>query len=543
MNVIAESALRVSIVILLSLTAAAVMRRRSAALRHWILASGVVVAMAMPALQVIAPRWDMPHQRISTAVTNAVPIVSEIVAPGLNATDSPQTPMGGRTSIAAIVAVVWTAGLVAAVVLLVAGVARLAWIAAHARPLVDERWGAPVREIASGLDLRREVTILQSTHERLLVTWGFCSPRIILPIGAEEWSDERIRVVLCHELSHVRRGDWVLQIVAGVVRAIYWFNPLIWIACRWLRHESERACDDDVLNLGMRGPDYATELLNIARTLRRPVWNPAPAMARPSSLQRRVRAMLNTTIDRRPVSGRSRSAIAATALSVSVVIAGSGAAAQIGSALSGSIVDALNNAIPNVTMTLRNTASGERYTVTSDADGRFTFDALPDGDYQGEINAPGFNTTHPFFRIKDGKSNQPTVIPLPLGSIEESVTVTSNTPPPSVASPPARARAGVDALRSRVARRDPNAAIWPPLKTQDVRPLYPQNRTDEEATVFLNGIIDTNGLMKGLQVLQPVNEDFARAAFDAVNAWRFEPTRLHGVPVDTSIHVTVRFVH
>src|SRR6185369_9962601 len=140
MNVIAESALRVSIVILLSLTAAAVMRRRSAALRHWILASGVVVAMAMPALQVIAPRWDMPHQRISTAVTNAVPIVSEIVAPGLNATDSPQTPMGGRTSIAAIVAVVWTAGLVAAVVLLVAGVARLAWIAAHARPLVDERW-------------------------------------------------------------------------------------------------------------------------------------------------------------------------------------------------------------------------------------------------------------------------------------------------------------------------------------------------------------------------------------------------------------------
>jgi TonB family protein len=355
-------------------------------------------------------------------------------------------------------------------------------------------------------------------------------------MGAEEWSDDRIRVVLCHELSHVRRGDWLLQMVAGTVRAIYWFNPLIWITCRWLRHESERACDDDVLKLGMRGPDYAAELVSIARTLRRPVWSPAPAMARPSSLQRRVRAMLNTTIDRRSVSNRSRLGITAAALSVAVVIAGSGAAAQIGSALSGSVVDALNNAIPNVTMTLRNAVTGERFTVTSDTDGRFTFDALPDGDYQGETNAPGFNTTHPFFRIKDGKSNQPTVIPLPLGSIEESVTVTNNAPPPSITGPPARAP------RAGTAARDPNAPIVPPMKTRDVRPLYPQNRTDEEATVFLNGIIDTHGLMKGLQVLQPVNDDFARAAFDAVNDWQFAPTRLHGVPVDTAIHITVRFV-
>ena len=535
MNAIAETALRVSMVLLLSLVAAAMTRRRSAALRHWILATGVVGAMAMPVLQGIAPRWHMPHERISTAVTSAMPIVSEIVAPRLTATDSLQT--NRRRSVAAIVAVIWTAGVVAAMVLLVAGLARLAWIAAGATPLIDERWVAPAREIASGLDIRRKVTILQSTHGGLLVTWGLRSPRIILPTGAEQWSDERIRVVLCHELSHVRRGDWLLQIVAGVVRAIYWFNPLIWIACRWLRYESERACDDGVLNLGMRGPEYATELLNIARTLRRPVWSPAPAMARPSSLQRRVRAMLNTTIDRRPVSDRSRSSITAAAFCIATVVAGSGSAAQVvGSAFSGSFLDALNNVIPNVTMSLRNTVTGEQYTVRSDADGRFAFDALPDGDYQGEVNAMGFTTTHPFFRIKDGKNVQGSVIPLALGTVEESITVKSNAPPPSVTGQPAGAQ------RPRMPARDPGAAILPPLKTRDVRPVYPQNRTDEEATVFLNGIIDTNGLMRGLQVLQPVNEDFARAAFDAVSAWQFEPTRLHGVPVDTAIHITVRFV-
>jgi TonB family protein len=534
MNVIAESAVRVSVIILLSLTAAAVMRRRSAAMRHWILATGLVLAMVMPLLQIVSPRWDMPQRRISTAVTNVVPVVSEIVAPRAAATDSARTNGERRMSIASIAAVIWTAGVIAAAILLLAGIARLTWIAARSRPVIDDRWLVPARQIASGLDLRREIIILKSAYEGLLVTWGVRSPRIILPAGADQWSDERIRVVLCHELSHVRRGDSLLQMVAGTVRAIYWFNPLIWIACRWLRHESERACDDDVLNFGMKGPDYATELLDIARTLRRPVWSPAPAMARPSSLQRRVRAMLNTTIDRRPVSDGSRLAIAAAALCVAVVVAGSGAAAQVvGSAFSGSFVDALNNAIPNVTMSLKNTQTGEQYTVRSDADGRFALDALPDGDYQSEVNAIGFTTTHPFFRIEDGKNVQGSVIPLALGTVEESVTVKSDAQPPTT----------VTSVRaSRMPARDPAAAILPPLKTRDVRPLYPQNRTDEEATVFLNGIIDTNGLMKGLQVLQPVNGDFARAAFDAVNDWQFEPTRLHGVPVDTAIHITVRFV-
>jgi TonB family protein len=539
MTAVAETALRASIVVLLSLLAVAIMRRRSAAQRHWVLATGLVFAMVMPLLQIVSPRWDMPHRHISEAVSTAVPLVSEVVGSHVAAGDSIQ--MGAqRKRIADVAAVIWAAGVGAAGVILLVGMARLEWIAARARPVIDGRWLVPVREIASALGLRRDVLLLQSSHAGLLVTCGVRVPRIILPAGADEWSNERIRIVLCHELSHVRRSDWLLQMVAGGVRAIYWFNPLIWIACRWLRHESERACDDDVLNLGMRGSEYATELLNIARTLRRRVWNPAPAMARPSSLQRRIRAMLNTTIDRRPISDRSRLVIVAAAFCAAVVIAGSGAAAQVvGTAFSGSFVDALNNAIPNVTMSLRNTQTGEQYTVRSDADGRFAFDALPDGDYQGEVNALGFTTTHPFFRIKDGKNVQGSVIPLALGTVEETVTVKSDALPPATDQ---RTRAQLEAMRARVAARDPGAAIVPPVKLRDVRPLYPQNRTDEEATVFLNGIIDTTGLMKGLQVLQPVNDDFARAAFDAVNDWQFEPTRLHGVPVDTAIHITVRFV-
>jgi len=124
--------------------------------------------------------------------------------------------------------------------------------------------------------------------------------------------------------------------------------------------------------------------------------------------------------------------------------------------------------------------------------------------------------------------------------VEEGVPGTGATPQKAV--PPAAPQAAAAARAQPFRQRDPNAPIYPPMKTRDVRPLYPPNRTDEEATVFLEGIIDTNGLMKGLQVLEPANADFARAAMDAVNDWQFEPTRLHGVPVDTSIRITVRFV-
>jgi TonB family protein len=312
----------------------------------------------------------------------------------------------------------------------------------------------------------------------------------------------------------------------------------VWIASCWLRHESERACDDDVLSLGMEGSAYATELLSIARALRPVVWSPAPGMARPSSLQRRVRAMLNTNIDRRPLSSARRIAIATSALFVTVTVAGSGVAAQaVGAAFSGSFVDALNNAIPNVTMTLKDTRTDEQFTVRSNSDGQFTFDALPDGDYQGEVNAIGFTTIHPFFRIKDGTSVQPNVIPLPLGAIEETITVKDDG---SAAAPAAKALA-LDRLVA-FRQRAQSMPLAPPIKTRDVHPLFPPARKGEEGTVFLEGIIDSNGFMKGLQVMQPADGEFGRAALDAVNDWQFEPTRLHDVAVDTSIHVTVRFV-
>jgi hypothetical protein len=124
---------------------------------------------------------------------------------------------------------------------------------------------------------------------------------LLLPAGASSWSEERIRMVLHHELAHVRRYDWLVQMSAEIVRAVYWFNPLWWIACEALVQESEQACDDVALNCGIAAPDYAQQLLALTVALE----HPAPAlsattsMARPSTLKRRFAALLNPLENRR----------------------------------------------------------------------------------------------------------------------------------------------------------------------------------------------------------------------------------------------------
>src|SRR5207244_11683042 len=129
--------------------------------------------------------------------------------------------------------------------------------------------------------------------------------------------------------------------VAELWKAIYWFNPLVRLACARLRYESERACDDAVMRIGIESHAYATELLELARSFgrHRHAWLPAPAMAaRPSNLERRVRAMLNARLDRGPITRAGRWVATLALLAITLPIP---TLAQDGFfAFSGTLVDA-----------------------------------------------------------------------------------------------------------------------------------------------------------------------------------------------------------
>src|SRR5438874_11684073 len=116
---------------------------------------------------------------------------------------------------------------------------------------------------------------------------------MLLPAEAGQWSAERRRIVLLHELAHVKRWDCLTQMITRIVCAFYWFNPLVWVAVRRMCIERERACDDLVLNSGCKASEYASHLVAIAGKFRRAPQVAAIAVARPSGLERRIRAILD----------------------------------------------------------------------------------------------------------------------------------------------------------------------------------------------------------------------------------------------------------
>src|SRR5208283_3926745 len=187
----------------------------------------------------------------------------------------------------------WSGGLVLILGYAALGQVQLGKISRRSRRLRDEGWLSLLDKARELLRIGRPVILSQSADKIMPLTWGWWRPVVLLPAAAGEWPEERRRIVLLHELAHVKRWDYLTQLVVRIVCAIFWCNPLVWLAAQRLRVEQERACDDLVLNGGCKASDYAGHLVAIARSFRRVPQMAGIAMARPSGLEQRVTAILD----------------------------------------------------------------------------------------------------------------------------------------------------------------------------------------------------------------------------------------------------------
>src|SRR6185436_902876 len=232
---------------------------------------------------------------------------------------------------------------------------------------------------------------------------------------------------LGHELAHIRRGDWIVQTAAVLLRSAYWFNPLVWIACRRLRLESEQACDDAVLRMGVEGSAYATELVDLAKAFRsqRQMFLPAAAIARSSSLERRVRAMLNVRLNRDPITRSASIAAAILLVAVTVLVAGFGASARSFSTVSGTLIDQFSRGLAGATVTLSNAQAQSKYEIKSDANGHYEFVGVPPGSYVLVAEHMGFASVKREGVVLSGQPFQQNVT-MRVGSLQETITVTDS---------------------------------------------------------------------------------------------------------------------
>jgi hypothetical protein len=404
-------------------------------------------------------------------------------------------------------------------------------------------------ELARQHGIAREVVLLASPDPALVVTWGIRRPRILLPRGAAAWDAERLRVVLSHELAHIRRNDWAVQLAAGVVLVIHWFNPLTWIAASAVRREAEHACDDLVLNSGIVGTDYATHLLAIARdatSARR--YGAAAAIAQLSTLDERIRAMLNTGLDRAPLTRFARiaaTAVFAVAALTGIVLSREAAAQGLGS-LSAVIYDQSGGLLPSVTVSATHLETGQKHQTTTDRRGTFALNNVPSGTYEVTMGLPGFSTVKSTVDLYAGDFLQRGIV-LPLGSLEETITIvgSSNSAAADAGTAP-RVRRVREPLQPRTANIGPDGiggAIRVPHMLFKANPVFPSELIGNAGVVTLIGRVGIDGYLvdvKDISQTQP-HPAFVASLMAAVRQWEYTPTLLNGAPVEANITITGRF--
>ena len=546
MTLLIDLSIRSSVILAVGLLLSTCLAKSSAALRHRVLAATLLAAtLAMP-LSLAVPAWyvTLPASEIGvtppvTSLPRAEALTSIPVEPGArrNPDYGPRSTRDGSRTTAFVfpILVAWLTGIVVAAGVLIAGLVRVGRVAARASRVEDRRWLQILDTVAGRYGLTRGIVISRTDSADLLATWGILRPHVLLPCHADGWTLDRVHVVLCHELAHIRRHDWLVQIGAEGLRAILWFNPLVWMICTRLRREAERACDDEVLGTGVGGREYAAHLLELARQCRRPgsTWASAMPMAHPSTLERRIAAMLNPRLDRRTPSRRAMAALGVLLLLVALPVAVLRARQGGPAPLTGTIYDVTGAVMPGVELTLVD-ANEVTQVVTSDASGRFDFPPVTPGKYVLHATLPGFRALRHEFELRDARDWDRAVM-LQVGEVRETITIRA-----SRATLPKQLKAyGAGARPVRV-----GGNVRAPRKEVDVRPIYPPAMREAGLTgvVPIEAIIGRDGTVSSVRVLSAqVHPDFAIAAVDAVRQWRFTPTLLNGLPVEVVMTVSVRF--
>jgi TonB family protein len=556
MTLLLDSTIKVTIILGTALLVMPLLGRQSAALRHWVLATAVASAALAPFAQYALPSWRIPAVAPVIVPSEFTPTTQpDVNRDRTSATDTLPAARARSVSLWTLGLPIWIAGALVSVLVLAFGTARLARFALRAERIRHGVWAHHAERLRVEIGLARPVTLLLTSHPSLLVTWGFRRPRLIIPAGALAWDEDRVRLVLGHELAHIRRGDWLAQCVAELLRAIYWFNPLVWMVCRRLRQESECAADDAVLAGGVEGTDYAAELVDIARDLRqRRIWVPAPAIAHTSGFERRIKAMLDTRLNRRPVKRSTALWAAISCLAIAVPIAAAQAAL---SSLSGLIVDPSNAVLPGVRVTLTHTQTGAKVNVVSNHEGRYEFAGLAPGEYLFESELPGFQAFTGKL-VVTGQDVQRD-LKLDVGTLQETITVGAGAgwPPPRPMDPAEQQKMEEYRAKRAQARMTRGASvpsgppgtpriggnIRVPAKLRDVRPVYPAALASGgvSGTVLLRAIIDTQGNVSNIAVVSASHPEFATSATYAVRQWQFDPTLLNGQEIDVIMNVTVNY--
>ncbi len=132
---------------------------------------------------------------------------------------------------------------------------------------IDVHWRIFIKNVAGQIGIKKPVHIWISEFVSSPVTIGYLKPVILVPLAAiNHLSVPQMEAVLLHELSHIRRYDYLVNLIINFIQTILYFNPFVKAFVKIVEREREKSCDEMVLQFQYDSHEYATALLALEKT-------------------------------------------------------------------------------------------------------------------------------------------------------------------------------------------------------------------------------------------------------------------------------------
>lgn len=158
---------------------------------------------------------------------------------------------------------------------------------------VDVEWRMFVRNVAARMGIKKTVRVWLSGIVTSPVTIGYFKPVILIPIAAiNQLTPQQLEAVLLHELAHIRRYDYLLNLVIRFIQSILYFNPFVKSLVKTVEREREKSCDEMVIQFQYDPHGYATALLMLEKVNHMPKTLAVAASGAKNDLLNRIECVL-----------------------------------------------------------------------------------------------------------------------------------------------------------------------------------------------------------------------------------------------------------
>ena len=260
----------------LAWTASKLFRRLESELRHRIWLLVIVSSLVFPLVWLLSPQVplsvplaagrSMAPPYAATLFAGRAQFLEVMNVPPMDSLIGDRWTMTLRRLLPAVAGGLWAAGAAFFLQRLLVGRLVAARLARRARPAPIER--QLLAELSQTLGIKRTLAVRLCPSCGVPLTFGTRRPVVLLPEAASAWGPERLRSVLIHELTHVRRLEGLLNGIAAAICALLWFLPALWLSYSFMQLEGEKSSDRSVLRQGIRHTDYALDLVELVRASR-----------------------------------------------------------------------------------------------------------------------------------------------------------------------------------------------------------------------------------------------------------------------------------